>query len=65
MNVMIMYKYIGTLSLSVFFLQINFDLWKSEDGGDSDEDKRDVMKDYPGMYDQLQKEEMGYRKGSS
>ncbi|CAG9117105.1 unnamed protein product [Plutella xylostella] len=44
------------------WLKINFDLWKSEDGGDSDEDKRDVMKDYPGMYDQLQKEEMGYRK---
>jgi hypothetical protein len=38
-------------------------LWKSEDGQDSDEEKRDVMRDYPGMYDKLQKEEMGYRKG--
>ncbi|XP_045538829.1 very-long-chain (3R)-3-hydroxyacyl-CoA dehydratase [Papilio machaon] len=44
------------------WLKINFDLWKSEDGIDSDEEARDVMKDYPGMYDQLHKEEMGYRK---
>ncbi|KPJ03100.1 3-hydroxyacyl-CoA dehydratase [Papilio xuthus] len=44
------------------WLKINFDLWKSEDGVDSDEEARDVMKDYPGMYDQLHKEEMGYRK---
>ncbi|XP_013140492.1 PREDICTED: very-long-chain (3R)-3-hydroxyacyl-CoA dehydratase [Papilio polytes] len=44
------------------WLKINFDLWKSEDGIDSDDEARDVMKDYPGMYDQLHKEEMGYRK---
>ncbi|XP_068622528.1 very-long-chain (3R)-3-hydroxyacyl-CoA dehydratase isoform X2 [Battus philenor] len=44
------------------WLKINFDLWKSEDGLDSDEEARDVMRDYPGMYDKLHKEEMGYRK---
>ncbi|CAG9790821.1 unnamed protein product [Diatraea saccharalis] len=44
------------------WLKINFDLWKSEDMQDSDEEKRDVMRDYPGMYDKLQKEEMGYRR---
>ncbi|KAJ2949608.1 hypothetical protein O0L34_g15530 [Tuta absoluta] len=44
------------------WLKINFDLWKSEDPMDSDEEKRDVMKDYPGMYDRLHKEELGYRK---
>ncbi|XP_023943202.1 very-long-chain (3R)-3-hydroxyacyl-CoA dehydratase [Bicyclus anynana] len=48
------------------WLKINFDLWKSEDALDSEdeceEESRDVMKDYPGMYDMLQKEEMGYRK---
>ncbi|XP_028025955.1 very-long-chain (3R)-3-hydroxyacyl-CoA dehydratase [Bombyx mandarina] len=44
------------------WLKINFDLWKSEDGQESDEEKRDVMRDYPGMYDQLHQEEMGYRK---
>ncbi|CAH0399555.1 unnamed protein product [Chilo suppressalis] len=44
------------------WLKINFDLWKSEDAQDSDEEKRDVMKDYPGMYEKLQKEEIGYRR---
>ncbi|XP_072938000.1 very-long-chain (3R)-3-hydroxyacyl-CoA dehydratase [Epargyreus clarus] len=44
------------------WLKINFDLWKSEDGGDSEEEVRDVMTDYPGMYDKLHKEELGYRK---
>ncbi|XP_028162910.1 very-long-chain (3R)-3-hydroxyacyl-CoA dehydratase-like [Ostrinia furnacalis] len=44
------------------WLKINFDLWKSEDPQDSDEERRDIMKDYPGMYDRLQKEEMGYRR---
>lgn len=44
-------------------LQINFDLWKTEDSPDSDDEKRDVMKDYPGMYDKLHKEELGYRRG--
>ncbi|XP_075979393.1 3-hydroxyacyl-CoA dehydratase 2 isoform X2 [Anticarsia gemmatalis] len=44
------------------WLKINFDLWKAEDGQDSDEEKRDVMKDYPGMYDRLHQMEMGYRR---
>ncbi|XP_045450360.1 very-long-chain (3R)-3-hydroxyacyl-CoA dehydratase [Melitaea cinxia] len=44
------------------WLKINFDLWKSDDGHDSEEEARDVMQDYPGMYDKLQKEEIGYRK---
>ncbi|XP_038222028.1 very-long-chain (3R)-3-hydroxyacyl-CoA dehydratase isoform X2 [Zerene cesonia] len=46
------------------WLKINFDLWKTEDDleGGSEEETRDVMKDYPGMYDQLHKEELGYRK---
>ncbi|XP_041980644.1 very-long-chain (3R)-3-hydroxyacyl-CoA dehydratase isoform X2 [Aricia agestis] len=43
------------------WVKINFDLWKSEDC-DSEDETRDVMKDYPGMYDMLQKEEIGYRK---
>lgn len=44
------------------WLKINFDLWKVEDGQESDEEKRDVMQDYPGMYDRLHQEEMGYRR---
>ncbi|XP_063539902.1 very-long-chain (3R)-3-hydroxyacyl-CoA dehydratase isoform X1 [Cydia strobilella] len=44
------------------WVKINFDLWKTEDGLDSEDETRDVMKDYPGMYDKLQKEEFGYRK---
>lgn len=45
------------------WLKINFDLWQSEETlEDSEDEKRDVMKDYPGMYDKLHKEEMGYRK---
>ncbi|KAJ0175249.1 hypothetical protein K1T71_009390 [Dendrolimus kikuchii] len=44
------------------WLKINFDLWKSEDAQDSDDERRDVMRDYPGMYDRVYKEEMGYRK---
>ncbi|KAH9640789.1 hypothetical protein HF086_001950 [Spodoptera exigua] len=44
------------------WLKINFDLWKSEDAADSEDEKRDVMKDYPGMYDKLHKEELGYRR---
>ncbi|CAK1542317.1 unnamed protein product [Leptosia nina] len=45
------------------WLKINFDQWKSEDDGGSEEETRDVMKDYPGMFDKLHKEELGYRKG--
>ncbi|VVC98483.1 unnamed protein product [Leptidea sinapis] len=43
------------------WLKVNFDLWKSEDECSEDE-TRDVMKDYPGMYDKLYKEELGYRR---
>ncbi|XP_063704602.1 very-long-chain (3R)-3-hydroxyacyl-CoA dehydratase [Culicoides brevitarsis] len=44
------------------WLKIDFDKWKSEDDGDDEEEERDVMRDYPGMYDQVSKEELGYRK---
>lgn len=44
-------------------MKIDFDRWRSEDGDeDEDEKPRDIMKDYPNMYDQLQKEELGFRK---
>ncbi|XP_023024038.2 3-hydroxyacyl-CoA dehydratase 2 [Leptinotarsa decemlineata] len=43
------------------WLKIDFDKWKSED--DLLEEKvGNVLKDYPDLYDQLQKEELGYRK---
>ncbi|XP_077283638.1 3-hydroxyacyl-CoA dehydratase 2 isoform X2 [Arctopsyche grandis] len=46
------------------WLKVDFDRWKCEGDGieDSEDEHRDVMNDYPGMYDKLQKEEMGYRK---
>lgn len=44
------------------WLKIDFDRWQSEEDLNDDEDVRDVMEDYPDLYDQLQKEEMGYRK---
>lgn len=45
-------------------MKIDFDKWKSEDGDESDEDMkpRDIMKDYPNLYGQLEKEELGFRK---
>lgn len=43
------------------WLRIDFDRWVSEDDIKEDE-SRDVMKDYPRMYDELHKEEYGYRK---
>ncbi|XP_046746680.1 very-long-chain (3R)-3-hydroxyacyl-CoA dehydratase isoform X2 [Diprion similis] len=54
------------------WLKIDFDKWKSQDGdGDEDEgtgidveEKRDITKDYPDMYDKLYKEEFGYRQDS-
>jgi very-long-chain (3R)-3-hydroxyacyl-CoA dehydratase len=46
------------------YLQIDFDRWKTEDDID-DEEPRDVMDDYPDLYEKLQKEELGYRKGRS
>jgi very-long-chain (3R)-3-hydroxyacyl-CoA dehydratase len=43
------------------WLKIDFDRWKTEDDID-DEEPRDVMGDYPDLYEKLQKEELGYRK---
>lgn len=45
------------------WLKVDFDRWKSEDDCEAEEeDMRDVMGDYPGVYDRLEKEELGYRK---
>ncbi|KAL0271615.1 UNVERIFIED_CONTAM: hypothetical protein PYX00_008652 [Menopon gallinae] len=43
------------------WLKIDFDKWKSEDPDIDEEEGRNVMDDYPGLYDKLQKEERGYR----
>lgn len=43
------------------WLKVDFDKWKSEDDVE-EEEPRNVMQDYPGLYDQLSKEELGYRK---
>ena len=45
------------------WLKIDFDRWESEDLND-DDDVRDVREDYPNSYDQLQREEFGYKKGT-
>jgi very-long-chain (3R)-3-hydroxyacyl-CoA dehydratase len=50
--------------LNILFLQIDFDRWKAEDDVD-DEEPRDIMGDYPDLYEKLVKEELGYRKGWS
>ncbi|CAH1106035.1 unnamed protein product [Psylliodes chrysocephalus] len=42
------------------WLKIDFDKWQSEE--DAEEEVRDIREDYPGLYEQLQKEELGYRK---
>ncbi|KYN40613.1 3-hydroxyacyl-CoA dehydratase [Trachymyrmex septentrionalis] len=44
------------------WLKIDFDKWKSEDMDDNEDEKRDILNDYPDMYDKLHKEELGYRK---
>lgn len=44
-------------------MKIDFDRWQSEDDLNDDENVRDIREDYPDLYDQLQKEEFGYRKG--
>lgn len=46
------------------WLKIDFERWQSEDDI-GDEDVRDVMEDYPNLFEKLQKEEIGYRKGST
>uniref|UniRef100_A0A336MJD7 Very-long-chain (3R)-3-hydroxyacyl-CoA dehydratase n=1 Tax=Culicoides sonorensis TaxID=179676 RepID=A0A336MJD7_CULSO len=43
------------------WLKIDFDKWKSEDDID-DEEERNLTQDYPGLYDKLSKEELGYRR---
>lgn len=43
------------------WLKIDFDRWKSEEDVD-DEEPRDVMGDYPDLYGNLEKEELGYRR---
>lgn len=46
------------------WLKIDFDRWQTEeDLNDEEEDIRDIREDYPDLYDRLQKEEVGYRKG--
>ncbi|XP_028049303.1 very-long-chain (3R)-3-hydroxyacyl-CoA dehydratase isoform X2 [Monomorium pharaonis] len=44
------------------WLKIDFDKWKSEDMDDNEDEKRNILNDYPDMYDKLHKEEFGYRK---
>lgn len=43
------------------WLKIDFERWKSEDGDEEDE-KRDIIKDYPDLYKNLNKQELGYLK---
>jgi len=44
-------------------LQIDFDKWNSEEDFDEEEETRDVRRDFPEIYNNLQKEELGYRRG--
>lgn len=46
------------------WLKIDFDRWTTEDDLEDEQQNsaRDIMQDYPGMYEQLQKEEYGYIK---
>lgn len=43
------------------WLKIDFDRWRSDEDFE-EEESRNVMTDYPRMYEQLEKEELGYRK---
>lgn len=45
------------------WLKIDFEKWQTEDDFDDENDVRDVRDDYPDLYEKLQKEEIGYRKG--
>lgn len=45
------------------WLKVDFDKWQSEDDI-LDEEVRDIREDYPGLYENLQKQEMGYIKGT-
>ncbi|CAG7720673.1 unnamed protein product [Allacma fusca] len=43
------------------WLKVDFDRWKSPDDEDEVEIPPDVLKDYPSLYDNLQKDEFGYK----
>lgn len=43
------------------WIKIDFDKWKAEDDLD-EEENRNLMQDYPGLYDKISMEELGYRK---
>lgn len=45
------------------WLKIDFDRWQSEENLSDEDDTRDIRNDYPDLYEQLQKEEMGYKRG--
>ncbi|CAG9856531.1 unnamed protein product [Phyllotreta striolata] len=42
------------------WLKVDFDKWQSEE--DVEDEKRDIKEDYPDLYEQLQKQEIGYKK---
>lgn len=42
------------------WLKIDFERWKSEDGDEEEEETRDVRHDYPDLYRDLHKKELGY-----
>nr|CAD7428230.1 unnamed protein product [Timema monikensis] len=44
------------------WLKIDFDRWKSEEDVEDDDESRDIMEDYPNMYNKLEKEELGYKR---
>lgn len=45
------------------WLKIDFDKWRTDDPDIDGEENRNVIEDYPGLYDKLQKDERGYRLG--
>lgn len=46
------------------WLKIDFDRWQSEENL-NDEDVRDIRDDYPDLYNRLQQEEIGYKRGKN
>lgn len=53
-----------------FFLQVDFERWKSEDDDEDISDNnfkngmsKDIVGDYPDLFEKLKKDEFGYRKG--
>ena len=47
------------------WLKVDFDKWKVNDPDIDDDNNRNVLDDYPELYDKLQKEEKGYKIGST